>query len=127
MIFTLSAAMNDLMLGVLMRQLDGAELRIYGDARPTSPNAPPGTDPLATVAYSGAEMLSGQVRASLDQDLAVGSGDATWARACTKDGTAIFDCDVGEKDSGAAIELNTTGLRKGGPVMIRSFALGIGR
>ncbi len=48
------------------------------------------------------------------------SGRATWARI-TNDGSAVFDCDVGELGSGAAIQLNTVELRKGGPLTFQLF------
>ena|ERR1051325_5992744 len=128
MILIPSAETHDEMLGAFQRRLEGAELRIYDQARPTSPNAPiDGQKLLATVPFTGAELADGMVRGSFDQELAGASGEATWARAIASDGSPIFDCDVGEKDSDAAIELNTTGLRKGGPVSINSFALGVSR
>lgn len=127
--FTLSAETEDAILDEIRRRFEGAELRIYDNAAPTSPNAPISEQrELAVLPFTEAALADGQMRATLDADrLAGNSGFATWARAYAKDGSPIGDCDVGEEGSGAAIELNTAGLRKGGPVVIRSFSLGVRR
>src|ERR1044072_1504732 len=110
MILIPSAETHDEMLGAFQRRLEGAELRIYDQARATSPHAPIDGQKLpAAVPLPGAELADGRVRGSFDQELAGASGEASWARAIASDGSPIFDCDVGEKESDEAIADNNTG------------------
>jgi hypothetical protein len=125
----LSSVTQDAMLESVRQLLDGGELRIFNSSPPASPQAPlTNQKHLATVRFVETLLDAGQVRGSFDTDqLAIDSGDATWARAYAADGSAILDCDIGTDTDGACIELNTARLRKGGPVVIHSFSLGVGR
>lgn len=56
-------------------------------------------------------------------ELALDSGRCAWARVADGAGNAVIDVEVGEEDSVAAMKINTVEIRKGGPVIIRSFTL----
>lgn len=121
----LSNVAEDAMLEAVRALLDGGELRLFDSSAPSTPNAPATGTHLATVPFVETRLDAGQVSGTLGTDkLAIASGNATWARAYAADGTVVLDCDVGDEHSGAGIELNTTGLRKGGPVVLHSFSLG---
>jgi len=124
----LSSTTEDLMLDAVRGTFDGATLRFYDGTPPMSPAVRPSDQQhLATLTFREATIDAGQIRAALEDGLALNSGEATWARCFDKDGRAILDCDIGEDATDSAITLNTTSLRKGGPVVIRSFSLGIRR
>jgi hypothetical protein len=125
----LSNVAEDAMLEAVRGLLDGGELRLYDSIVPSSPSAAiTAQTHLATVRFVETKLDGGQVRGSFDQnDLVIASGKATWARAYSADGLVVLDCDIGDEDSGAGVKLNTTGLRKGGPVVIHSFSLGVHR
>jgi hypothetical protein len=122
----LSNAAEDAMLESVRLLLEGGELRLFDSVPPSSPAAQPASQThLATVRFVETRLDAGQVTGSLDPNqLAIASGDATWARAYAADGTPILDCDVGETDSGASIELNTVRVRKGGPIVLNRFTFG---
>lgn len=72
--------------------------------------------PSAPAASSGVLTFSAITTAN-----AVATGTATFARIADSAGTTIFDCDVGT--SGAVINLNTTAIVSGGPIVITSFTI----
>lgn len=75
------------------------------------------SDPSAAAASGGVLTFN-----ALTQDSAAdATGTATWARIQDSDGNVVFDCDVGT--SGATINLNTTSIVVGGPIVISSFTL----
>jgi hypothetical protein len=109
---------EDAMLAEVQKRLTNGELRIYSasDAH------------IATVSVTETQLNAGEISAQFARDqLAFGSGNATWARAYAQDGTAIFDCDIGDLEGDAAIRLNTIRIRTGGPVVLNSFTFGVRR
>lgn len=87
------------------------------------------SDLLATIKFDRpafGQPSGGEIAAAFPTgDRAVNSGKCLWARVMDSRGAVVFDCDVGEEGSGAAIELNTIEVRKGGPVLIHAFRLDI--
>jgi hypothetical protein len=58
-----------------------------------------------------------------NEDAALGQGNATNARILSADGSEVFSCDVGDRNSDAVIKLNTTKIYHGDPVRLSSFRL----
>jgi hypothetical protein len=124
----LSAAAQDIMLEAMARALEGGSITIYDRSPPMSADeAPTDQRALADLEFDNAKFADHQLNAALRDGIAKGSGKATWARIFDRHKVAVLDCDVGEVDSGAAIEMNTADIRKGGPVLIDSFRAGMGR
>jgi hypothetical protein len=49
--------------------------------------------------------------------------ESAFARLLRRDGSEVFSCDVGDRNSDAVIKLTTTAINQGGPVRIDSFRL----
>ena len=126
---SLSADAEDRMLEALAARLKGGELCFYDLTPPSHADAKVSLQRhLASLAVEDAAMVDGQLRVVTQRDaLAHDSGNTTWARAFDSDGLVIFDLDVGRDGEGCAITFNATDLRKGGPVVVREFAIGIRR
>ena len=121
----LSSHAADAMLDGLAARMKGASLRFYDQTPPGTASAElSGEQLLATLEFVSIELDAGQVRATCNEGLAKRSGRAAWAQCVDRDGKVLFDCVVGEKDSGAPVEMNTADFKKGGPVKLRSFAVG---
>ena len=58
-----------------------------------------------------------------EEPVAPGGGTAAVARVLTRNGTEVFNCDVGGRNSDAVIKLSTTKIDQGGLVRIDSFQL----
>lgn len=56
-------------------------------------------------------------------EMALDNGRCAWARVEDGAGHAIIDVAVGDEESDAPMKINTVEIRKGGPVIIRSFTL----
>jgi hypothetical protein len=113
------------MLGGLADRMSGAALRFYDLTPPGTPDgALLDQTELATLDFVTVELDAGQIRATCTEGLARRSGRASWAQCVDRDGHVLFDCPVGEQDSGAPLEMNTVDFKKGGPVKLRSFAVG---
>jgi len=124
----LPSATEDLMLDAVRAAFDGGSMRFYDGSPPVGPNVRPSDQQhLAMLQFREATIDVGQIRAALDDGLTINSGATTWARCFDRDERAILDCDIGETGTDAAITLNTASFRKGGPVVIRSFSLGVRR
>ena len=76
------------------------------------------TDPCGTVA--GKTLTFSGITADSSADA---TSTATWARISTSEGVAIIDIDVGTIGSGAALQLNTTNIVTGGPIVISSLTI----
>ena len=115
----------DAMLGGLVERMQGASLRFFDLSPPGAPNAVlTDQQQLATLDFSAVALDAGQIVATCNEGLAKRSGRAAWAQCVAADGDVLFDCPIGEQDSGAAVEMNTVDFKKGGPVKLRSFAVG---
>jgi hypothetical protein len=121
----LTARAEDAMLCAVADLLTGGSLRLYDLDPPGSPAGPvTAQQHLATLEIETVEVDAGQIRAAMSEGLSLASGRASWARCLDRNGEVIFDDFVGEDGTGAGIELNTTALKKGGPVKLRSFTWG---
>ncbi len=101
---------------------DAGSVSVYGGERPASPKSPVRAQPLLAKLKFNRNPRVGPDEAygGFEESIVGQSGRATWARVMN-DGSAVLDCDIGEPGSGAAIELNTVDLRKGGPLTFQLF------
>lgn len=78
------------------------------------------SDPCGTIA-AGALTMS-----AITQDSAAdASGTATWARIQDSAGVVVMDIDVTSTGGGGTMQLNTTNIVIGGPILISSFVLSV--
>ena len=102
-------------------------LKLYDGEQPATPqDAPSGSNHLlVTVVLSdpafGAAATGVITAAAIVQVTAVAAGTAAWARLADAEGNVVLDLDVGT--SGASINLNSTALISGGPVVISSASI----
>ncbi len=106
----------------------GAEagtIKIYTGSMPATPQDTATGTLLATLTFpkpSFGAAATGVITAnSIPQVNAMATGTAGYARIADSDGNAIMDVDVGT--SGATINLNTTSIVSGGPVLITSATI----
>lgn len=78
------------------------------------------SDPCGTVAAGALTMSAITQDSSADA-----SGTATWARIFDSTGAAVMDIDVTTTGSGGTMQLNTTNIVAGGPIIISSFVLSV--
>lgn len=106
----------------------GGTIKLYTGSMPTTPNDAVtsqtllGTltcsDPCGTV--SGTTLTF----SSITQDSAAdATGTAAWARIADSTGLAVMDIDAGVIGGGAALQLNTTSIVAGGPIVISSLSI----
>jgi hypothetical protein len=125
--FALSARAEHALLGAIAESIRDGTLRLFNGEPPGSANEVTTQEPLAALSFTRVAVAGGQVSADIEQEIAAASGQASWARVSDREGNPIFDCDVGGDREGAVVTLNTTQIRKGGPVTIRSFSVGLRR
>ncbi len=103
----------------------GGTIKIYTGAMPATPQDAATGTLLATSTFpkpSFGAAATGVITAnSIPQVNAMATGTAGYARIADSDGNAIMDVDVGT--SGATINLNTTSIVSGGPVLITSATI----
>lgn len=120
------------MLDAITARLDeGGEdrpgsLSLYDGVMPDDPAIPPSQSKLlAKLAFSYPAFHAasrGVAEAySIDQQNAMDTGEATWARFSDGAGNVVLDGDVGTKDE--FVVLNTVNTFQGGPVIIKTIRL----
>lgn len=109
------------------------KLRIYTGTYPATPEtAATGTllaeltlsYPMGSITGSGAT-LALTFSAITQDSSADASGVAGYARVVKSDGSSIFDCDVSTTGGGGTLQLNTTNIVAGGPVLVTSFVISV--
>ena len=107
-------------------------IKFYTGTQPTLPSdAVVAQVLLGTVTFqdpSGPNPTSGAFTAAtpLVQDSAAdATGVATWARIADSTGATVCDVNVTATGGGGTIQLNTTSIVIGGPIIISSFAITI--
>lgn len=103
-------------------------LRLYTGIQPSAPEDPVGgatllvefdvPRPIAASVTNGV-----LVGAAFTNELAVGSGVATWGRLARSDDTPAMDLTVGVTGSGANVELPTTQIFAGAIIGVTSFQI----
>jgi len=53
------------------------------------------------------------------------SGTATWARVADSTGAAVLDIDISTTGGGGTLQMNTTNIVAGGPILISSFLISV--
>jgi len=108
------------------------KLRIYSGSIPAAPSDAASGTLLAelTLSFPCAPTASGSpiklTFSAITQDsTADATGTAGYARILASDGTAIFDCDVTVTGAGGVLQLNTTSIVIGGPVLVTAFELSV--
>ncbi len=103
----------------------GGTIKIYTGSMPAIPQDSATGTLLVTLTFSkpsfGAAATGVITANAIPQVNAGNTGTAGYARIADSDGNAIMDVDVGT--SGATINLNTTAIVSGGPVVITSATL----
>lgn len=77
-------------------------------------------DPCGTVA-TGALTMSAITQDSSADD----TGTATWARIADSAGNTVMDVNVSVTGGGGALQLNTTSIVAGGPILISNFVISV--
>ena len=110
-----------------------AKLRIYSGSIPATPDtAATGTllseltlsYPMGSITGSGAT-LALEFGAITQDSAANATGVAGYARVVTSGGTSIYDCDVSTTGGGGTLQLNTTNIVAGGPVLVTAFTISV--
>lgn len=104
-----------------------AGVRIYGGARPPTPNDVPGSAMLVQVSLTkpaGAVAAGVLTLTQLEDGLIATSGTAVWARVVNGAGTTSFDCDCGAGPGAWEVQLAQAALFAGGAARIVSAVLG---
>ena len=121
MIVTLSETASNALLDTLAGLLDGGSIELLSDDSRRLAVLKL-SDP-ATMEASGGEVVFNRIS---EEDAALAQGNAANARVLGADGSEVFHCDVGDQNSDAVIQLNTTRIFRGGPVRLTSFRLAFG-
>lgn len=109
-------------------------LRIYSGAIPATPETAATGTLLAELRLSypmgsvtGSASTLALVFSAITQDSSAdASGTAGYARILRSDGTtAVFDCDISATGGGGTLQLNTTSIVAGGPVLVTSFTISV--
>lgn len=78
------------------------------------------SDPCGTVATGALTMGAITQDSSADAD-----GTATWARIADSTGATVMDVNVSVTGGGGALQMNTTSIVAGGPILISSFVISV--
>lgn len=108
----------------------GGTVKIYTGAMPTDPQTAISTQVLlGTLTFSkpcGVVASGVLTMSSITQDSSADAGGtATWARIADADGVAVMDIDISASGGTGALQLNTTTIVLGGPILITSFVVSV--
>ena len=78
------------------------------------------SDPCGTVATGALTMSTITQDSSADA-----TGTATWARIADSTDSAVMDIDISTTGGGGTLQLNTTNIVAGGPILISSFVISV--
>lgn len=78
------------------------------------------SDPCGTIATGALTMSAITQDSSADA-----TGTASWARIADSTGTTVMDIDITTTGGGGTMQLNTTNIVIGGPILISSFVLSV--
>ena len=117
MIVNLSEAASNTMLNAIAGMMDGGSIELLsGDGKALAVLKL--SNPAAKDAAGGKFEFN-----KIAEGDAVLAGQAKFARVVASDGSEVFSCDVGGRDSNAVIKLGTTQISAGAPVRLDSFRL----
>lgn len=130
---TLSTTLGNSVLSTINTALNAgtgpATIKIYNGTKPASPDTAISTqtllgtltcsDPAAAAPASKTLTFS-----AITQDSAAdATGTATWARLLDSDNNALIDVDITATGGGGFLQMNTTSIVIGGPILISSFVI----
>lgn len=106
-------------------------IKVYTGPQPTLPSDAVGSlgtnTLLGTLTFSDpCGSISGGVlnMSAITQDSAAdASGTATWARVADSAGATVKDMDVSNTGGGGTMQLNTTSIVVGGPILVTSYTV----
>lgn len=133
-ILRLVTALQDACLLPIKTAIDAGpgagKMDIYDGTIPTNANTAITTQvKLGTVTFSdpcGSIATNALTMAAITQDSAAdASGTATWARITDSTGATVGDIDVTTTGGGGLLQLNTTSIVLGGPIVVTSFVLNV--
>jgi hypothetical protein len=131
-IIRFSSTTKDAILTPVQAAVDGGTgaglIRIYTTPMPATPETAITTQTLlGTLTFSDpcGTVTSGTLTMSaVTQDAAAdATGTAVWARILNSSGTAIFDVDVTNTGGGGTMQMNTTNIVVGGPILCTAFTM----
>lgn len=131
-VFTLSnAAANNVLTAIndLLNAGSGAAtIKLYTGTKPAGPDTAVTTQTLlGTLTCSdpaGSVASRTLTFGAITQDSAAdATGTATWARLADSAGVAVADIDITVTGGGGFLQLNTTSIVIGGPILISSFVI----
>lgn len=108
----------------------GGKIKVYTGTIPTTPETAIGaqvllgtltfSDPCGTVATGALTM------GAITQDAAAdATGAASWARITDSDDVVVMDIDITTTGGGGTMQMNTTNIVIGGPILCSSFVLSV--
>jgi len=130
----LSTTVGNAMLAQIQQAIDGGSaagtIKFYTGTMPTlTTDAVTTQTLLGTLTFSdpcGATSAKTLTMDAITQDsTADATGVATWARIADSDGVVILDVDVSTLGGSGVIQLNTTNIVEGGPIIITAFTVAI--
>ncbi len=111
----------------------GGTIKIYSGSIPANPTIAPTPgiqDILGTLTFAYPEC--GTIAAGVltmnpitQDNSADANGTASWARIANSSGTTVMDVNVSVQGAGGAIQLNTTNIVAGGPIIVNSFQINV--
>jgi len=104
-----------------------ARLRVYGGARPASPEDPPASDMLVEIALTqpAGALVGNQLALTQQEDgLIVATGVATWARLVNGNNQTAMDMDCSDASGNGDVRLSSTTLYLGGYTRLVSAIVG---
>lgn len=108
----------------------GGTIKIYSGTMPTTADTAITTQVLlGTLTYSkpcGTIAAGALTMSAITQDSAAdATGTAAWARIADSNGSSAMDIDVSATGGSGALQLNTTNIVIGGPILITSFVISV--
>lgn len=108
----------------------GGTVKLYTGTQPTQASDAVTTQKLLgilTFSQPCGVVASGALSMSTidPEDIALYTGTATWARIADSAGNTVMDVNVSVTGGGGALQLNTTSIVSGGPILISSFVISV--
>lgn len=108
-------------------------IKIYTGTQPTLPSDAATGTLLGTLTFSdpccatvGTPTAGSLTMGSITQDSAAdATGTASWARIADSAGATVCDIDVTTTGGGGTLQMNTTSIVVGGPILITAFAFSL--
>ena len=105
-------------------------IKIYNGVQPTLPSdAVTIQTLLGTLTFSdpcGATAAGALTMSAITQDSAAdATGTASWARIADSTGATVMDIDITTTGGGGTMQLNTTNIVIGGPILCASFVISV--